>query len=405
MGKLRKGNMGLVKELNRSIVIQQIRKYGPVSRTDLSARTELGLSTITYIVDELLAENLIREVGTASSSSGRRRVLLQFNSGSYLIVGVKIEEHCIEFCCSDLSGAIMEKSKMDFSTLPTESDIVNELMIQSIRKLTEPFLRKGMECLGIGIAGSGLIDKAGLKVVSSPFLSWENLEFTKIREAFGVPVYLDNDANVFALAENWVGVGKNYSSYIVITVGPGIGSGIVMDHLLYTGECGNAGEFGHTVIDRNGRECYCGQRGCLELYSSDKYILSEAHQEVIYGNGSTRLRHLEVITPEDIYRLAGEGDDYSRQILKAQGVNLGIGIRNLINLFNPQAIILGGEGLGGGEYLVEGIQSQLGNSKFRQRFAFHLSGLGEDAWLIGACALVESVVFKAPIYRNIYVNN
>ncbi|WP_240353660.1 ROK family transcriptional regulator [Cohnella algarum] len=163
-----KGNMEFVKELNRSLVIRRIRDDGPISRTELAAATELGLSTITYIVEELLADGLVREAGTASSSAGRKRVMLQFNNGRYFIAGAKIEESCIEFGVSDLNGTILERIQAEFAALPTESGPVNDIMIQSIRELSVPLREAGMECLGVGIAVSGLVDRSTLKVVSSP---------------------------------------------------------------------------------------------------------------------------------------------------------------------------------------------------------------------------------------------
>ncbi|WP_240353275.1 ROK family protein [Cohnella algarum] len=210
---------------------------------------------------------------------------------------------------------------------------------------------------------------------------------------------MDNDANVYALAEKWVGHGKGYSNFIAVTVGPGIGSGIMLGNTLYTGGNGDAGEFGHTVIQGDGAVCYCGQRGCLELYASDKFVVSEAYRAIVYETHPTRLKELNEVSAESVCLLAGEGDECARGILTRRGEYLGIGLRNLINLFNPQAIMLGGEGLCGSQYLMEGIRRRLGESEFRQPFDLHLSQLGEDAWLIGACGLVESKVFKRSGWR------
>lgn len=399
MNHLRRGNKELIKELNRALVIDQIRINGPISRTDIAKNTDLGLSTITNIVDELENENLVNEVGAGSSSGGRKPVLLKLRGDSGLVIGVKIEKNQLIFCSADLNAKILSKSHVSLPKKASSHQWIS-LIIQEVKNILANS-NKESNFFGIGIATSGLVDRENKKVIYSPILSWDNVDFSIIGEYFKVPVFIDNDANVFTLAQMWIGLGKEYNNFIGVTVGAGVGTGIVINKQIYRGEFGGAGEFGHTVIQREGSLCYCGQRGCLEMYASDEYLTSEGERQVSLGL-TTHLQDFENITPEAIYDAAQQGDPYAQDILIKQGENLGIGLKNMVNLFNPGAIILGGEGLRGKEFLLKGVQRELSTHffiKHHRQLNIHVSDLGEDVWLIGACALVFNDLFKAPIYR------
>lgn len=401
MDQLRRGNKELMKELNRALVINQVRLNGPISRTDIAKNTDLGLSTITNIVDELQQERLIYEVGSGTSSGGRKPVLLKFNEDYGFVVGIKIEKDRMLFCASNLNAKIKDKSQVTFSR-NADAEVIKQLMIREIEKMINHSQENiNSAFLGVGIAVSGLVDQENKRVIYSPILMWENFSFRFLSEYFDVPVFMDNDANVFALAEMWVGKGKDYSHFIGVTVGSGIGAGIVIDSKLYRGDFGGAGELGHIVIQREGVPCHCGQRGCLEVYASDSYIISEGQRLRALGV-SSGLTECDTITPEMICSAAINGDKYAQEILVKQGENLGIGIKNMVNLFNPAAIILGGEGLRAQEYLLEGVHKELAThffTKHDQQLRVHVSSLGEDVWLVGACSLVVSDLFKAPIYK------
>lgn len=398
MNRFRRGNKSLMKELNRALVVDQIRMKGLISRTDIAKNTELGMSTITNIVDELIAQKLVFEVGTGDSQGGRKPVFLKFNGDYSVVVGVKVEKKRIILCISNLNGHIILTSQTEYSLKPT--DRLASVLIQEIERFIShsphPF-----RISGIGIAMPGLIDGIGRKIVYSPILTVDHADLSSVVNHFKLPVIMDNDANVFALAEKWIGAGRRYENFIGVTVGSGVGSGIVIQNSLYRGEFGGAGELGHTIIQREGSLCYCGQRGCLESYASDTYLVGEAERLVSMGL-PTVLKEAGSITPEAVYTAASNGDPYAQEILLKQGENLGIGLKNMVNLFNPDAIILGGEGLKGKEFLLKGVHKELETHFFarhRRKLHFHVSELGDDVWLIGACALVVSDLFKTPIYR------
>jgi N-acetylglucosamine repressor len=395
---LRKGNKELIKELNRSLVIDRVRLQGNISRTDLAKETGLGLSTITNIIDELIKENLVSEVGTGDSQGGRKPVLLKFNGDFGVIVGLKIEMQEVKMCLSNLEGKILHKQQFSYSH--GEANKLAQVIIDKLECFIE-CNECASKLVGIGIATPGLVDRESNEVIYSPILKVDHGDLKPIGMYFDVPLMIDNDANVFALAEKWIGLGREYRNFIGVTVGAGVGSGIVIDNMLFRGDFGGAGELGHITIYQGDRLCYCGQRGCLELYASDSFLVNEAERMVSIGV-PTLIKSYTPITPESIVMAARNGDVYAQELLVKQGENLAIGIKNLVHLFNPEAIILGGEGLREGEFLLKGIKKELEVHffiKHPRKLQFKTSQLGEDVWLIGACALVVSHLFKVPIYK------
>jgi N-acetylglucosamine repressor len=398
MNLFRKGNKELIKELNRSLVIDVVRMKRNISRTDIAKETGLGLSTITNIIEELMKETLVSEIGTGDSHGGRKPVLLKFNGDYGVVVGMKIEQQQVKMCLSNLEGKILHKHQFTYTL-----EEANSLATVIIEQL-DSFMKRN-ECatklVGIGIATPGLVDQESNAVVYSPILKVDHGDLKPIGRHFDVPLIIDNDANVFALAEKWIGLGREYRNFIGITVGAGVGAGIVIDNMLFRGAFGGAGELGHITIYQGDRLCYCGQRGCLELYASDAYLVNEALRIVSIGV-PTLLKSFTPITPESIVMAAQSGDIYAQELLVKQGENLALGIKNMVHLFNPEAVILGGEGLRESNFLLKGIQKELAVHffvKHPRKLQFQISQLGEDVWLIGACALVVSHLFKVPIYK------
>ncbi len=398
MNVFRKGNKELIKDLNRSLVIDLVRLQGNISRTDIAKVTGLGLSTITNIIEELIKENLVTEVGTGDSHGGRKPVLLKFNGDYGVIVGMKIEKQDVKMCLANLEGKISHKHQ--FSYTSKEAMQLTTVIIEQL----EGFIKRNesdSKVVGIGIATPGLVDQENNEVVYSPILKMDHGDLKPIGRHFDVPLIIDNDANVFALAEKWIGAGRDYRNFIGVTVGAGVGAGIVIDHTLFRGDFGGAGELGHITINQGDRLCYCGQRGCLELYASDAYLVDEAERMVSIGV-PTLMGSFNPITPESIVKAAERGDQYAQELLEKQGENLALGIKNMVHLFNPEAIILGGEGLRENDFLLKGLHKELAVHffiKHPRKLQFETSQLGEDVWLIGACALVVSHLFKVPIYK------
>jgi len=246
---------------------------------------------------------------------------------------------------------------------------------------------------GIGLGVAGLVDRKGGRVAVSPNIpSVEKVNLVKgIIEKFNVPVFIENDANAAALGETWVGAGKGFSNFVLFTLGTGIGGGIIQGKKLLR----VAAEVGHMTINMNGGKCHCGNSGCLESYASARAIISKTLSALEKGRESMlRQFHggkIHDLTPEDIYRVALEGDNLAREVFKEAGRCLGIGIANIINIMSPEAVILsGGLSKAWDIYIQEAIK-EASRRSFKELFGtvkIIPSLFGDDAGIIGSAGLV-----------------
>ncbi len=248
------------------------------------------------------------------------------------------------------------------------------------------------QTVGIGVAVAGIVDRVKKRVLSSPNLpAVEELDFKDIERRFSLPLYLENDANAFALGEKTAGIGKDYDDFILLTLGTGIGGGVV---------CGGRlldipAELGHVTVEIDGRSCPCGNTGCLEMYASGTAIVNSAVNELEQGRESMLREccdgNFYKITPENIYEYALEGDQLAREVLKDAGRYLGAGIASFVNIFGPQAVLIGGGVSGAWDILIEEGKKEIKRRAFEQ-IAEDLkvvpASLGDDAGVVGAAALV-----------------
>ncbi len=401
MENLRIGNKQLIKDINRALVIKWIRNHGPISRTDISKETKLGLSTVTNIVEDLINNKLVFEVGEADSSGGRRPVLLEFNYEFGYTIGIKIEENHIILALTNLKAKILNKVILSCNK-GEKSENVILLIVEGINKLIEKSNIPKDRVLGIGIAVSGLINGQKGIVIRSSLLGWSNVQLReRIESEFNVPVYIDNDVNAYTLAELWLGYGREHDNFICLSVGAGIGAGIVIDKKLYIGQFGGAGEFGHSIIQVNGYQCHCGQRGCLEMYASEKFLEKEGNLLLTQFEASI-LKNSD-FTFETVHKAALGRDSLALELFKRLGEYLGIGLINMINSLNPETIIIAGEGMIAKDYFLpyaKEMADQNFFSKANYQTNYYVSELGEDAWVAGAALLAINQLFPIPIYND-----
>ncbi len=267
-------------------------------------------------------------------------------------------------------------------------------------RLTKGFVNE--EIAGIGLGVAGLIDRESSKVFISPNLpAVEGVSLVNsIKEKFRVPVFIENDANAAAFGEKWIGVGKEFSNFVLFTLGTGIGGGIIHDKKLLK----VAAEIGHITIHADGEKCHCGNSGCLESYASARALLSNVISALESGRESI-LKGLfngnfYKLTAEDIYRTALDGDILAREMLKDAGKNLGIGIANIINVMSPEAIVLAGGLTGAWDIYIQEAIREASRRSFKELFnkvKIIPSLLGDDAGVIGSAG----IVFENMINRRI----
>lgn len=287
-------------------------------------------------------------------------------------------------------------------SLPTEAGrgakAVVDRMIGMIRDAMKDAAREagiGKDAyLGVGLGSPGPLDRSTGTVIETPNLGWRNFPLRDlVANQIGLEAVLDNDANTAALGEYWVGAGRGVRSLLAVTLGTGIGGGIVLDGRVYHGASDVAGEVGHMTIDPTGRRCNCGNYGCLEAYASGPAIAARAVEGLRGGVPSVLPDlvdgHLEAVTAESVYEAIVAGDLYAKEVMRETAAFLGTGIANLINLLNPEMVVIAGGVTRAGDHLFEPLRAEVRRRAFRRAAEgcrIVASELGGMAGVIGAAA-------------------
>jgi glucokinase-like ROK family protein len=316
---------------NSSAILNLLRLNGPLSRAFLAARIGLTRSTVSRIVDELIAENLVKEVKLAPGKVGRPGMLLELNPQGGSAIGIEIGVNFVSIILTDFSARVLWRERL---SLPDEASSEDYLSAaeELAHKASALAAALNYHQMGIGIGVWGLVDHVRGVIRFAPNLMWHNIPIKESWEAkFGLPVYLENDANASALGEYYFGASKYIEDFIYMSMDIGVGGGIISGGKLFHGSSGYAGEIGHMTIDAHGDLCSCGKEGCLETMVGRRVIIK--HYQSRTGEVGISL--------EEIIQRARSGDKIARSIFADVAGALGLGIGNLVNIFNPQRIILG----------------------------------------------------------------
>ncbi|QVL41131.1 ROK family protein [Bacillus velezensis] len=370
-------DQAFVKKVNQKLLLNEILKNAPISRAKLSEMTGLNKSTVSSQVNTLMKENLVFEIGQGQSSGGRRPVMLVFNRKAGYSVGIDVGVDYINGILTDLEGTIVldQHHHLECSSSEITKDILIEMILHFIANMPQsPY---GL--IGIGICVPGLIDK-NQKIVFAPNSNWRDIDLKSfIQEKFNVPVFIENEANAGAYGEKVFGAAKNHDNMIYASIGTGIGIGVIINNDLYRGVGGFSGEMGHMTIDFNGPKCSCGNRGCWELYASEKALL-------------TSLQTIEKkVSTQDIIDLAHLNDIETLHALQNFGFYLGIGLTNILNTFNPQAIILRNSIIESHPIVLHSIKSEVSSrvySHLDNSYELLPSILGKNAPALGMSSIV-----------------
>jgi glucokinase-like ROK family protein len=379
------GSLRSLRELNRGRVIDVLRDRGTASRAEIARTTGLSRSTVSSIVSDLIEAGLAAEhedAGIAHGEhGGRPPVLLSLERSAGLALGVDFGHTHLRVAVSDLSHEVLAEASRDLDV-----DHSAEEGLDSAVELVEAVLTeagaKRERVLGVGMGLPGPINRATGAVGSSAILpGWVGVDAgAELCKRLELPVQVENDANLGALAESVWGSGKGLSDLVYIKLSSGVGAGLLLGGRLYHGTGGTAGEIGHTVVDPGGSICRCGSRGCLETVASAKAIA-----EVL---GASRD---EAVSVKRLLELAADGDAATVRLIAEAGRAIGVAVANLCNLINPERVIVGGDLSAAGELITEPIAESI------RRYAILSAAeqvsvipgvLGERAELLGALALV-----------------
>lgn len=328
---------------SRRAVLDAIRKAGRIARIDLAHRTDMSQATVTTVTAEMIRQGLIEETspenGPAAGGRGRPRVDLQLRGAAHYLAGVKIANSSISTVIMDFAGTMIGEHERELSKSQFGTDELTEILRET---LIDAAAAAGLEfnaLSGIGIGIAGIVDESRGLIHWSPTLTDRNIPFQDIVSSqLKKPVFVDNDANLVAVAEQHFGHGRGVSDFLVVTVESGVGLGIVINNEIYRGTRGCGSEFGHTKVQLNGALCRCGQRGCLEAYVADYALLREASVTSSHDPDERPEQRLQ-----KLMHAAREGDAAAGQIVSRAGQMFAMGLANLVNIFDPELIILSGE--------------------------------------------------------------
>jgi glucokinase-like ROK family protein len=403
MTHVRTANLELVQKINRSIVLNVIRDKGPLSRADVSRRTKLTRSTVSSIVSYLTKKNLVRETGLSSSGVGRRGILLELNPKAYYVVGIDLGTLNTIAAVVDLEGKIVERVEHPTNGEKNRDDVI-ERVKTAIHEVISTSNLNLQKIAGIGLAVPGLVDSKKGMILFIPNFGWKDTPLREIlEEEFHTPIFIDNNANAMALSEAQFGIGRGVKNFICVNIGIGIGSGVIINREIYRGETECTGEIGHTTVDYNGPKCSCGNNGCLEVMAAGPAIARRAVKAIREGRKTviTELveENLNQITAAVVARAANQDDRLAREIMEKTGEYLGTGIANIINLFNPQMVIIGGGVAQAGSLIFDPLKRTMKKRAFSvpaKVVKIATPSLGRDCTVIGAASLVLKEIFKSP---------
>lgn len=390
----------LVRRLNTALILSHLRTSKCKTRAILAASTGLTRATVSSLVDELIALNLVRETGLQPSQGGRPGTALELNPAGGSAIGIEIGVGFVEVVLADFVANVLWRERIVVNTKDFQA--VNAVAERLIADAEAQSQAHGLNLLGIGVSLPGLVNsKAGL-LKFAPNLGWHDIPLQALWQArFRVPIYVMNDANAAALGEYYFGIATDYHDFIYLRLNAvGLGAGIMLGETLFQGLNGYAGEVGHMVLDPAGPACACGRYGCWErfagLESLHRLIAQTAGRiggsqalEAVYGD-VTRL------TPDQI--AAAAGDPVIADALTRYSQTMVIGLVNLINTFNPQLIVVGGALRAVVTPFLPMIESLINEQVLRafvDKAEIKVSDQ-DDVCLMGTVAAVLEVIFANP---------
>jgi glucokinase-like ROK family protein len=391
-----------VRKVNTSLVLNALRLHAPISRADLANITNLNRSTISNIVNVLIEDGLVTELNTMESKIGRPGIALSLRPEGGAVIGVEIGVGFISVILTDFIATILWRARFEFSPSQPQIDVISkveELIDQAISFANA----KQLHLLGIGLGVPGLVNVQNGELLFAPNLGWRNVPLRlMLSQRFHLPIYVENEANLGALGEYYFGIGRNVDNFIYLSSGVGLGGGIIINGKLYKGWRGFAGEIGHIQRDPQGELCGCGRRGCWETQVGPRAILQRVkrsieadpeHKLTKYTNGD-----LDQLTFNQVVDCALQGDELCRSAMEQVGENLGTGIADLVNIFNPQMVVIGGAFNYGREIILPVLEKTIANETLpdvRQDLHVIVSEQGADATVLGAIAVVLDDILRS----------
>jgi transcriptional regulator of PTS gene len=335
------GHIDHIKQVNAGRVYKLIDQHGPISRIDLSKQSELAPASITKITRELIAAHLIHETTVQEATSrGRPAVGLQTNNQGWQFLSMRLGRGYLTIALHELGGDVLIDTKIDIHERD-QDDVLARLLFE-VEEFFQTYSEQLDRVTSIALTLPGLVNSEKGIVLQMPHYNVNNLAIgPEIYKATGLPVFVANDTRAWALAEKLFGHSQDNDNSVLISIHHGLGAGIILDGRVLQGRHGNIGELGHIQIDPNGKLCHCGNVGCLETVASSQAIRDEVQRRIEAGEESS-LCEQEVISVESICEAAVNGDPLAVDVIQNLAQYLGSAIAIVINLFNPEKVLIGG---------------------------------------------------------------
>ena len=362
-----------------SQVFTTVLSHGPLTRLEVARRAGLSAAAVTKAVRPLMEAGYLAEGADqdAPPALGRPANLVRVDGGRALFIGVKVTGDEVIAVLTDLCCRIRVARHAPLTDRDPKAVLASIAdLAQELRTEADDF---GVQVLGLGLAVSGDVDRAEGVVRYSPFLEWRDVRLAELAAmTTGLPVTVDNDVRALTVAEQWFGAGAGLTDFAVVTVGAGIGCGLVVHGQVVAGAHGVAGEIGHVVVDPAGPRCHCGNRGCVEAIAGDAAIVARVRE----------VTGVQVADTLEAVALAHRGDAGAREVYARAGEAIGRGIATVVNLFGPERVIISGEGLAAYDLFAEQIRDSFAEAAFGSaaRCDVHTRPLPFDEWARGAAA-------------------
>ena len=384
----------------RHTILTLIHAQGAISQTGIAAKTKIRPGTIQMLVNELIDDRLVRKTGEGKSRGGRRPTLLEVDPDHHFAIGLFAEEKKITGGLVNLKGTIVNFKELKNLNHKSQDEFV-ESIAEIVHEILCDFPGKE-DLLGIGIGIPGLVDrKNGIGIRCNYYDWWKNIPVRSLlQDKIGATFYIENDTRTAAIGEKWYGKGKGIKNFLYISLGETVGMAIVINGDLYYGFGESAGELGHTIIQIDGDRCTCGNRGCAEAMASGTALKRKAG--VLYREGVQSLifddiKQNKEITLDKIIDAVILNDKVAYNLISETGENIGIAVGNMVNILNPELIILDGSLMRAKDVLTESIVKSIKTHCFPKPAAEAKvlpSELGARSGILGASSLVTRQLFE-----------
>ncbi|NPV75760.1 MAG: ROK family transcriptional regulator [Anaerolineae bacterium] len=397
MAGLRTINHVDMRNRNIAIIVNHLYQYAPISRAGLAKKTGLNKATVTSIIRILMENGFVVEAGTRhmGSSAGHPAIDLRINPDAGRVIGAEINAESIAVAVLDISPRIIWRETRKHSQ-KENADAVMEETIQLLHQAYARIQGGTAPVLGIVVALPGLVDLRSNVLLDAPDMGWKNVPIGRlIQDELKLPVAIGNSAHMASIAENYFGASKESEVSLFLNLGPSLGSGIVIMDNVLSGAAGLASEAGHMTVDPNGEVCSCGNIGCWNTVASLRALLKRVRTSIQEGCPSAIQKvvqgDLTDLNLDHVIWAAHNRDAVACRALEETGVWLGIGISNLINLLNPESIVLGGPMSAAYDFFLPSIQKEILKRAFVgkvKNYQITLAKYREDSCLVGSLAVI-----------------